>query len=205
MYGTPGSTGNNNARYTDLLLAKAVFGAGETGSVQPKKINWTSTYALWPYFPNQIYYRGITELVGGGGTGVILNDGTLIFPVEARKAGGTVVSLVLQSKKPEREWELSWGTTVSGCSNPAIVEWDRCYGELYMITSCDEGFYRVVRSRYWGEEWMEEDAILSRLWGTSHNRQENGVRSGFTTATIWGKKLMLFTDAGVFGGLRQQK
>ncbi|RNF04146.1 trans-sialidase [Trypanosoma rangeli] len=65
-YGTPGSAGNNNTRYTDLLLAKAVFGDGETSSVQPKKINWTGTYALWPYFPTQIYYRGITELVGGG-------------------------------------------------------------------------------------------------------------------------------------------
>ncbi|RNE96051.1 hypothetical protein TraAM80_09973 [Trypanosoma rangeli] len=78
-YGTPGSAGNNNAHYTDLLLAKAVFGAGETSStLQQNKINWIDTYALWPYFPTQIYYTAITELVGGGGTGVILEDGTVV-------------------------------------------------------------------------------------------------------------------------------
>ncbi|RNF04600.1 trans-sialidase, partial [Trypanosoma conorhini] len=62
-----------------------------------------------------------------------------------------------------------------------------------MVTSCDEGFYRVVRSRYRGEEWVEEDVVLSRVWGTSRARTGKGVRSGFVIATIGGKKLMLLT------------
>ncbi|RNE96052.1 trans-sialidase [Trypanosoma rangeli] len=61
------------------------------------------------------------------------------------------------------------------------------------ITSCDEGFYRVVESRDQGGECMEEDATLFRLWGTSRNRKGNVARSGFTTAEIETRKLMLLT------------
>ncbi|RNE95075.1 trans-sialidase [Trypanosoma conorhini] len=154
QYVTAGSAPANGsvAPYTDLLLAKVAFDAKATLSAQTRQIKWADTCSPWPYFPTTIYYRPIVEVGGGGGTGVVLDDGTLTFPAQARKADGTVVSLVLQSRRPEEDWELSWGTTVSGCSNPAIAEWDRQYGTLYMVTSCDEGFYRVVRSRYWGEE-----------------------------------------------------
>ncbi|RNE99116.1 trans-sialidase [Trypanosoma conorhini] len=189
----PAPANGSSAPYTDLLLAKVAFDSSAKLSAQTRQIQWADTYSLWPYFPTTIYYRSIVEVVGSGGTGVVLDDGTLTFPVQARKADGTVVSLVLQSRRPEEAWELSWGTTVSGCSNPAIAEWDRKYGTLYMVTSCDEGFYRVVRSRYWGEEWVEEDVVLSRVWGTSRARRGNGVRSGFVVATIGGKKLMLLT------------
>ncbi|RNE94956.1 trans-sialidase, partial [Trypanosoma rangeli] len=77
--------------------------------------------------------------------------------------------------------------------DPSIVEWEgNTYRHLLMMALCTDGSYYVNRSfaswKYWSDS-----APISRVWGNSRDRKREGVRSGFITATIDGKKVMLLT------------
>ncbi|RNC41237.1 trans-sialidase, partial [Trypanosoma cruzi] len=88
-------------------------------------------------------------------------------------------------------WVLSKGMSADGCSDPSVVEWK---GKLMMMTACDDGRRRVYEIGDEGDSWTEALGTLSRVWGC-----KQGVRSGFTTATLGGveddnkKDVMLVT------------
>ncbi|EKG00930.1 trans-sialidase, putative, partial [Trypanosoma cruzi] len=126
----------------------------------------------------------LTRLIGGGGSGVNMNDGTLVFPVEGTKKeekDGKTVSLIIYSLKDAASWKLSKGMSADGCSDPSVVEWE---DKLMMMTACDDGRRRVYESGDKGESWTEALGTLSRVWGNKHNGNEKRVGSGFTTANI---------------------
>ncbi|ESS55705.1 trans-sialidase [Trypanosoma cruzi Dm28c] len=62
-----------------------------------------------------------------------------------------------------------------------------------MMTACDDGRRRVYESGDKGESWTEALGTLSRVWGNNHKGHERGVRSGFITATIEERDVMLVT------------
>ncbi|EKF29346.1 trans-sialidase, putative [Trypanosoma cruzi marinkellei] len=62
-----------------------------------------------------------------------------------------------------------------------------------MMTACDDGRRRVYESGDKGESWTEALGTLSRVWGNKHEGLDKGVGSGFITATIGDKKVMLVT------------
>ncbi|ESS61407.1 trans-sialidase [Trypanosoma cruzi Dm28c] len=62
-----------------------------------------------------------------------------------------------------------------------------------MMTACDDGRRRVYESGDKGESWTEALGTLSRVWGNNQKRHEKGVRSGFITATIEDRDVMLVT------------
>ncbi|RNC35307.1 trans-sialidase [Trypanosoma cruzi] len=182
-----------------LLLVKGeVSGEDESN----KQIEWKDTNAVSTTpFGEQL--SSLTRLIGGGGSGVKMKDGTLVFPVEAEKereadkteedGKTTTVSLLLYSSDAE-SWTLSKGMSAEGCSAPSVVEWKE-EDKLMMMTACGDGRRRVYESGDKGESWTEALGTLSRVWGNKHKGEGEFVRSGFITATFGSdnKEVMLVT------------
>ncbi|ESS55699.1 trans-sialidase [Trypanosoma cruzi Dm28c] len=181
-------SGNAGAResaaaQSGILLVKGTVSGEESN----KQIDWKDTNAV----PKTAFgeHDSSMQLIGSGGSGVKLKDGTLVFPVEGTKKDGTeedektkTVFLVLYLQDT-KSWKLSKGMSADGCSDPSVVEWEK--DKLMMMTACDDGRRRVYESADKGESWTEALGTLSRVWGSNkHEGSEKLVRSGFTTATI---------------------
>ncbi|PWV03386.1 putative trans-sialidase, Group V [Trypanosoma cruzi] len=177
-----------------MLLVKGEVG-GEDGN---KKIDWKTTDGVPCTLGDQ--HESLSQLIGGGGSGVQMKDGTLVLPVEGTKKGdagkdGKAVSLIIYSSKEVTNWNLSKGMSDDGCSVPSVVEWkDK---KLMMMTACDDGRRRVYESGDKGESWTEALGTLSRVWGNNQKGNVKGVGSGFITAKIDGvesnRNVMLVT------------
>ncbi|KAF5218808.1 hypothetical protein ECC02_008229 [Trypanosoma cruzi] len=178
---------------------------GNVSSVDSKKrIFLNDTYAIpWNYKGNQ--NEPLKKLVGSGGSGVQMEDGTLVFPLEGTKKktnqgdgnekDGKTVSLILHSKDT-KFWTLSKGMSDGGCSVPSVVEWEK--DKLMMMTACDDGRRRVYESGDKGDSWTEALGTLPRVWGNKKGKDVKIVGSGFITAKIIGdgddrKNVMLVT------------
>ncbi|EKF99773.1 trans-sialidase, putative, partial [Trypanosoma cruzi] len=101
------------------------------------------------------------------------------------------VSLIIYSTGNE-DWKLSKDVSADGCGDPSVVEWEMDK-KLMMMTACDDGRRRVYESGDKGESWTEALGTLSRVWGNKHTGPEKGVGSGFTTARIEDRDVMLVT------------
>ncbi|EKF99557.1 trans-sialidase, putative, partial [Trypanosoma cruzi] len=183
-----------------LLLVKGEVSADESGS--GKRIKWKDNddVSRISVGERQIWSR----LIGGGGSGIETEDGTLVFPVEGTKEKGEApndekaVSLLMYTLKDDAaSWTLSKEAPDGGCSDPSVVEWEKKDKKLMMMTACDDGRRRVYESVDKGDSWTEALGTLSRVWGNKHSQGAKGVRSGFITATIDGvennRNVMLVT------------
>ncbi|PBJ71321.1 trans-sialidase [Trypanosoma cruzi cruzi] len=172
-----------------LLVASGNF---STEGSDKKRIYWNDAYVIpWTEFEKQ--QKSLTGLIGGGGSGVKMKDGTLVLPVEGTK-NGKAVSLIIYTAN--EGGKLSKGMSADGCSVPSVVEWEK--DKLMMMTACDDGRRRVYEIGDKGNSWTEALGTLSRVWG---NEQKGGkveiVGNGFITATIDGvednRNVMLVT------------
>ncbi|RNE94876.1 trans-sialidase, partial [Trypanosoma rangeli] len=127
----------------------------------------------------------------GGGAGIVTKNGTLVFPAKAMTKEEKEVSLIMYSSDPEKDWRLSQGMTSEDCVDPAVVEWGS--GRLLMMTACEEGHRKVYESSDMGKTWTEALGTLSRVWGNTLERDGSGGQSGFITATIEERDVMLVT------------
>ncbi|EKG03714.1 trans-sialidase, putative [Trypanosoma cruzi] len=184
----------NDAEDCGLLLVK-----GKVSDRSNKRIKWSDANAV-PY-ASVGELDSWTGLIGGGGSGVRMEDGTLVFPVEGTKKGDTendvkTVSLIIyNSKDTAANLKLSKEAPDGGCGDPSVVEWKK--DKLMMMTACDDGRRRVYESGDKGESWTEAlGTRLARVVQQTGQRTK-GVRSGFITATIGGdennRNVMLFT------------
>ncbi|RNC44578.1 sialidase-like protein [Trypanosoma cruzi] len=172
-----------------LLLVKGTV-SDESGT---KKIKWNETHVVNPQ------HRGksgsLTELIGGGGSGAVMRDGTIVFPMQAKNNDGTSVSLSMSFDPSDKKWELSSTRPGEGCRDPTLVKWEKYEDDerLFMMAHCAGGYYDVYRSTEDGVSWYTPGEPITRVWGNSHNRKGHGVQSGSTTAIIEGKEVMLIT------------
>ncbi|PBJ70881.1 trans-sialidase [Trypanosoma cruzi cruzi] len=166
-----------------LLVA---VGNVSTDGSSGKKIYWKDTSVI-PWTEIEKQHESLTGLIGGGGSGVQMKDGTLVLPVEGTKNGKTVSLIIYTANE---SGNLSKGMSADGCSVPSVVEWK---DKLMMMTACDDGRRRVYESGDKGESWTEALGTLSRVWGNNQKRHEKGVGSGFSTATIENRDVMLVT------------
>ncbi|RNC33363.1 trans-sialidase [Trypanosoma cruzi] len=128
-----------------------------------------------------------SRLTGSGGSGVKMEDDTLVFPVEGtKKEDEKNVSLLIYTLKDKAEsWKLSKEAPDGGCSDASVVEWRKKDDKkLMMMTTCDDGRRRVYESADKGESWTEALGTLSRVWSNKKGEGAKAVRSGFITATI---------------------
>ncbi|EKF28151.1 trans-sialidase, putative, partial [Trypanosoma cruzi marinkellei] len=169
----------SNAGDWGLLLVKGNVGSGDS----KKRIQWNVKQRLAGAFPEG-EPDSLMQLVGGGGSGVKMNDGTLVFPVEGtQKESNKTVSLIIHSKDTA-SWTLSKGMSADGCSDPSVVEREK--DKLMMMTACHDGRRRVYESGDKGESWTEALGTLSRVWSNRKGGEAKSVGSGFTKATIGG-------------------
>ncbi|PWU99814.1 putative trans-sialidase, Group V [Trypanosoma cruzi] len=185
----------SDATQLGLLLVRGSVNSDDTSK---KKIDWKDFESS----PQRLFDTQLgswTKLIGSGGSGVKMEDDTLVFPVEGTKKAvegegedGKTVSLIIQSKDTT-DWTLSKGMSDGGCGAPSVVEWK---DKLMMMTACDDGRRRVYESGDKGNTWTEALGTLSRVWGSNQEGKAKLVGSGFITATIDGvddKNVMLVT------------
>ncbi|KAF8303719.1 putative trans-sialidase, Group V [Trypanosoma cruzi] len=178
---------------TEKIKSGILLVKGEVGGEGSNKFHWKETDGLPCTLGDQL--KSLTGLIGGGGSGVKMKDDTLVFPVEGLKKKGAdaeedekTVSLIIYSSDAKL-WTLSKGMSADGCGVPSVVEWEE--GKLMMMTACDDGRRRVYESGDKGDPWTEALGTLSRVWGTK--KGTGGVRSGFITATLGDRDVMLVT------------
>ncbi|EKF29403.1 trans-sialidase, putative, partial [Trypanosoma cruzi marinkellei] len=167
----------NRADEWGLLLVR-----GNVSEGSDKRIHWNDTYRFpWNALKKDEF---LTGLIGGGGSGIKMRDGTFLFPVEGtKKENNKTVSLILYFSATDG-WKLSKGMSDDGCSDPSVVEREK--DKLMMMTACDDGRRRVYESGDKGESWTEALGTLSRVWGKKKDGGAKKVGSGFITATIDG-------------------
>ncbi|RNF02232.1 putative trans-sialidase, partial [Trypanosoma cruzi] len=190
---TPAAGQKSGAGDWGLLLVKGTVSDKESN----KQIDWKDTNAV-PTKPLGEQQNSLKRLIGGGGSGVKMKDGTLVFPLEGTKKkdgteeDGKTVSLILYSSDTEN-WTLSKGMSADGCSDPSVVEWEK--DKLMMMTACGDGRRRVYVSGDKGNTWTETPGTLSRVWSNKQKGEEKAVGSGFITATFGDeqKNVMLVT------------
>ncbi|EKG01059.1 trans-sialidase, putative [Trypanosoma cruzi] len=162
--------GKAGAASWGLLLVK-----GNVSDTEGKEIVWEDTDGLPCTFIVGLH-KSLTGEIGSGGSGVKMNDGTLVFPLEAMKkekddaeedGKNKNVSLIIYSLDT-KNWTLSKGMSADGCSDPSVVEWKE--DKLMMMTACDDGRRRVYESGDKGESWTEALGTLSRMWGNNQKR-----------------------------------
>ncbi|RNF03286.1 trans-sialidase, partial [Trypanosoma cruzi] len=170
----------SGAAQSGLFLVKGTV-SGEDES--NKQIDWKDTNAV----PTKPFgeHDSSMQLIGSGGSGVKMKDGTLVFPLEGTMKDGTeedgkTVSLILYSLDTEN-WTLSKGMSDDGCSDPSVVEWEV---KLMMMTACGDGRRRVYESDDKGNTWTETPGTLSRVWSSKQEGEGKAVGSGFITATF---------------------
>ncbi|EKG05515.1 trans-sialidase, putative, partial [Trypanosoma cruzi] len=101
-----------------LLLVKGTV----TVDGEKKKIKWNETHVVKPHPKGAS--GSLTELIGGGGSGAVMNDGTLVFPMQAKDKDGTSVLLSMSFDPSGNKWELSSTTPGKGCRDPTLVKWE---------------------------------------------------------------------------------
>ncbi|KAF5215937.1 hypothetical protein ECC02_011334 [Trypanosoma cruzi] len=172
-----------------LLLVKGTV-AEENGK---KKLVWNETHVVNPQRKGESVL--LTEFLGGGGSGAVMRDGTLVFPMQAKNKDEESFLLSMHFPKSGNKWELSLETPGKGCRDPTLVRWEEDEDDerLFMMAHCAGGYYDVYRSTPHGVNWYPSGQPITRVWGNSHNRSGYGVQSGSTTATIEGKEVMLIT------------
>ncbi|KAF8294668.1 putative trans-sialidase, Group IV, partial [Trypanosoma cruzi] len=126
-----------------------------------------------------------------------MTDGTLVFPVQFLTMGGSTASTIMYMNPGQQHWTFAKSATHAGCTNPSILEWEA--GKIIMITSCEYGRRRVYESTDKGNTWTEALGTLSRVWSNSLAGLGLHIQSGFITATIDGKKVILLTQLEYFG------
>ncbi|KAF8276387.1 putative trans-sialidase, Group VIII [Trypanosoma cruzi] len=183
---TPPVEGTNER---GLLLVRGTV----TVDGEKKKLVWNETHLVKPHPKGAS--GSLTELIGGGGSGAVMREGALVFPMQAKDKDGTSVLLSMSFDPSKKKWELPQITPGNGCRDPTLVKWeeDKDDERLFMMAHCAGGYYDVYGSIANGGNWYMPGKPITRVWGNSHNRSGHGVQSGSTTAIIEGKEVMLIT------------
>ncbi|KAF5215476.1 hypothetical protein ECC02_011830 [Trypanosoma cruzi] len=139
----------------------------------------------------------LTECIASGGSGVLMEDGTIVFSLMAmnEKNEVDVYSMIIYSKDNGSTWSLSKGMSPAKCGSPRITEWE---GSLLMIVDC-ESSQRVYESRDMGTTWTEAIGTLPGVWVNSQSEDypDGGVHvDALITATIGKRRVMLYTQRG---------
>ncbi|PWU83193.1 putative trans-sialidase, Group II [Trypanosoma cruzi] len=140
---------------------------------------------------------GLKGFASSGGSGVVMEDGTLVFPLMAMsEENDGVYSMIIYSKDNGSTWSLSTGFPPARCETPRITEWE---GSLLMIVDCENG-QRVYESRDMGTAWTEAIGTLPGVWVKSQSFfwDRSFHVEALITATIEGRKVMLYIQRGNF-------
>ncbi|RNE97202.1 trans-sialidase [Trypanosoma rangeli] len=177
-------------READRSGCKIVLVKGSVTEGEEKKVQWNETYAVEFLFG--VFVTPLTHLSAVGGSGTVMSDDRLVFPMQTTRNGKNVLQAV-HFTPSENKWESLLDPMGEGCHNPSIVEWGEVDDRrIFMMAPCTDGSYHVYSTLAPLYSLPGSEPIF-KVWGNSRNQKGEGARSGFITATIDGKKVMLLT------------
>ncbi|RNE95216.1 trans-sialidase, partial [Trypanosoma rangeli] len=175
-------------READRSGCKIVLVKGIATEGGEKKVQWNETYAV--EIRLGVFVIPLSYLSAVGGSGTVMSDGRLVFPMQTTKNGKNVLQAV-HFTPSENKWEPLVDPMGEGCHNPSIVEWGEVYDRrIFMIAPCTDGSYHVYRTLAL-YDCLRDTEPISQVWGNSRDGKGEGVQSGFITATIDGKVMLL--------------
>ncbi|KAF5219043.1 hypothetical protein ECC02_008044 [Trypanosoma cruzi] len=195
---SPGLSSVNDSLIRDSLHLKLVVGTvtNSTGGEPSKRISWDNPKSLLSVNTSAASYESkFVRFFPSGGTGVLMEGGTLVFPVFAFDKYKHDYSMIIYSTDDGANWMLSNGTSPAKCETPRVTEWG---GSLLMIVDCENG-QRVYESRDMGTTWTEAIGTLPGVWTNSQSAvilDPSLHVEALITATIEGRKVMLYTQRG---------
>ncbi|EAN93642.1 surface protein-2 [Trypanosoma cruzi] len=181
----------------DIKLVEGVATQSTDGKPS-KTINWGEPKSLLKHIPNHTQGQ-LIYVVTAGGSGIVMQNDTLVFPLMVN-GKNYPFSSITYSTDNGNNWVFPESISPVGCLDPRITEWET--GSLLMIVDCENG-QSVYESRDMGKTWTEAIGTLSGVWVIS----QPGVRlyeifrvGALTTATIEGRKVMLYIQRGYTSG-----
>ncbi|EAN83217.1 trans-sialidase-like protein [Trypanosoma cruzi] len=195
---SPGLSSVNDSLIRNSLHLTLVVGTvtNSTGGEPSKRISWDNPKSLLSVNTSAASYESkFVRFFPSGGAGVLMEGGTLVFPVFAFDKYNHDYSMIIYSTDDGANWMLSNGTSPAKCSNPRVTEWE---GSLLMIVDCENG-QRVYESRDMGTTWTEAIGTLPGVWTNSQLTvilDPSLHVEALIAATIEEKKVMLYTQRG---------
>ncbi|RNC51196.1 trans-sialidase, partial [Trypanosoma cruzi] len=188
------SKGNEGWRPSDVHL-KLVVGTvtNSTGDEPSGWIEWGEPKPLLSLITSAASKNKLAKFYPSGGSGVLMEDGTLVFSLMAKEEAEDDYSTIIYSTDNGNNWVFPEGTSYPKCETPRITEWK---GSLLMIVDCENG-QRVYESRDMGTAWTEAIGKLPGVWVNLESAffWDKSLRAGaLITATIEGGKVMLHTQ-----------
>ncbi|RNF15412.1 surface protein-2 [Trypanosoma cruzi] len=135
----------------------------------------------------------LKKLAPFGGAGVLMENGTLVFPLSGTNEQRGHSNRITYSTDDGTNWVFPAGTPPAECVGISITEWET--GQILMVTGCTIG-RKVYESRDMGTTWTEAVGTLPGVWvnARSGTRWTVDLSVGsLITATIEGVKVMLYT------------
>ncbi|RNC36501.1 surface protein-2 [Trypanosoma cruzi] len=157
-----------------------------------KQISWGEPTPLLSQIPQRTKDE-LNQVSGSGGSGIVMGNGALVFPLTAANKEGDIVLLITYSTDNGKSWEFPGGISPAKCIHPRITEWEN--GKLLMVALCGGG-RKVFDSCDMGKRWTEAIGTFPGVWAKSKSGHplDEGLHVGaLITATIEGRKVMLYT------------
>ncbi|KAF8291418.1 putative trans-sialidase, Group II [Trypanosoma cruzi] len=184
----------------DNFELKLVVGdvTNPTGGKLSERIKWGPIKSPLNESTMAAHEGNLKEFRAAGGSGILMEDGTLVFPLMAKSGNGDVYSMIIYSTDNGSNWVLSKGVSPAKCYNPRVTEWE---GLLLMIVDCEDE-QKVYESRDMGTTWTEAVGTLPGVWVNSRSFfwDLSLHVDALITATIEGRKVMLYTQRGNSSG-----
>ncbi|PBJ79553.1 trans-sialidase [Trypanosoma cruzi cruzi] len=195
---SPVNGDRRKARFELKLVVGEV--TNPTGGEPSERIKWGDPKPLPKPISSDSHKVKLTECIASGGAGVVMEDGTLVFSLMAMNGeNGDIYSMIVHSTDNGSTWAFPEGMSPAKCLNPRVTEWE---GSLLMIVDCENG-QRVYESRDMGTTWTEAIGTLPGAWVNSQSEEysDGGLHvEALITATIEGRKVMLYTQRGHASG-----
>ncbi|EKF32764.1 trans-sialidase, putative [Trypanosoma cruzi marinkellei] len=184
----------NGWAMSDWDIQLVVGEATQATDIQHSKpISWGKPTSLLPQIPQKIK-SGPKKFVAAGGSGIVMENGTLVFPLMVSNGTNHPFFMITYSTDNGKNWVFPEGTSRAQCTHPRIIEWEN--EKLLVVTLCESG-HKVFESRDMGKTWTEALGTLAGVWANSVSgvSWDKKLHVGaLITATIEGRKVMLYTN-----------
>lgn len=114
--------------------------------------SWSTPISLASLLPN-----GYNAFIGGVGQGIIMGNGTMVFPIQINPTGkangdGRTKSGIIYSVNDGATWQISSSFTEMPCSECMVVEWG---GALWLNCRSDNNEHRMIyKTTNLGASWQ---------------------------------------------------
>lgn len=115
-------------------------------------LTWSNPVSLAHLLPS-----GYNAFIGGVGQGIVMGNGTMVFPIQINPAGkksgdGRTKSGIIYSVNNGTSWQISSSFTEMPCSECMVVEWG---GALWLNCRSDNNEHRMIyKTTNLGASWQ---------------------------------------------------